>query len=646
MAAGDIDKGSMPTKSVARWKRGLPWLLALLPALLLRLDWWTSFSATPLFQAPAIDEGLHWDWARRLAAGAGSPEIPYFRAPLHAWWLGLLHRGGLELTGLRLASVATGLAGLGLLLALAWRRIAPGARPWLLGLAGASASWIFFEPMLLIAHWMLFWLLLSLLLTLRGLERGGFGTALGAGLAFGLATISRPTVLILLPVLLWPGASERDATKRGPLPRRWLRRALPWLVAAALPIGLVAHANGWPASGVLIASQGGVNLWIGNHPGADGRSAVLPGAGNAWERSDATAQAQAALGHAPTPAEESAWFARRALDWMRDEPAAAARLLLWKAALLLSPEEAGNNTNPMALAARAPLFGPWLAVGWWVLLLPGLAGLALGFPRHRELRRVCWSGLLLYGLGIVLFFVNSRFRLPLLPLLALPAAELAHAVARRLLWTARRTWRQGSEGTEPPAVGLSAVRLRWLLLLLALPLLAHLWTRPAEAVERNRQADAWQAFQLGNAWWRLQEADSAQADWRRALALAPALPEVRVNLALAAARQGRIAEAESLLHEELVWQPASAKAWTNLGAIALQAGREAQAEAAFRSALRWRPGWSDADWNLGLTLCRRGLDALANGDGSLALSRLSSADSTSYRGETWQRLSREVGAQR
>lgn len=630
-----------PPRAARREPGRLPrWVwpvLALLPVLLLRLDWWTAFSSTPLFASPAIDEALHLDWARRLAAGAGSPEIPYFRAPLHAWWLGLLVRAGAGVATLRLAGLLCGLANLGLLLGLARRRLPSAALPWLLLLAGTSAAWIYFEPMLLIVHWLLLWLLISVGATLEAIEGGRRRWALLGGLAFGLAAISRPTALLLAPVLLWPGMAER-----GDLRRLWPRRALPWLLAAALPLGTVARINGWPASGVLVASQGGVNLWIGNNPQADGRSATLPGAGAAWERSDATAQAAAALGHRPTPGEESDWFARRAADWMRAEPGAAARLLLRKGAWLLAPGEGGSNTSPEALAEGAPLFGRWLRLGWWPLLLPGLAGLALGFPRHRELRRICWSGLLLYSGGLLLFFVNSRFRLPLLPLLALPAAELALAASRRLVWTARRTWRAGSEGAPPEPLELRPGRIRLLVALLALPLLAHLATRPADAATSRDAARGWQAFQLGNAWWRLQQPDSAEAEWRRAVELAPALPEARLNLALAASRRGDPAASERLLRDELAVDPTSAKAWTNLGALALDGERLPQAEAAFRRALRLRPGWPDADWNLGLVQCRLGLAALAAGDSESARQRLASADSTAYSGPARDRLARAL----
>jgi tetratricopeptide (TPR) repeat protein len=607
-------------------------LLALLPGLLLRADWWQAFSATPLFLSPAIDEGLHLAWAQRLAAGLGSPEIPFFRAPLYPWWLGGLSRAGLDVAGLRLAGLLTGLLGLGLLAGLAWRRLEAGARPWLLLLIGSSGAWIYFEPMLLIVHWLIVWLLAALWLHLIAVETGRRRWAAAAGLALGLAAISRPTALLLLPVLLWPAAAERLQGLGA-----WRRRALAGLLALALPLAAVGWINGWPSSGVLIASQGGVNLWIGNNPQADGHGAALPGVGGAWERADATAEASAALGRPATPGEESRWYARRALGWMTDDPLAAARGLLLKTARLLAPAEAGNNTSPGALAAGAPLFGPWLGLGWWPLLLPGLAGLALGFPRHRELRRICGWGLLVYGAGIVLFFVNSRFRLPLLPLLALPAAELLQAMLRRWVWTLRRTWRAGSGGAEPPALLIHRWRLGLLLLLLAAPLAAHLALRPGDPQAHTRAAAGWQAFQLGNAWWRLQQADSAAAAWNRALELAPALPEVRLNLGLPHMNR-HPARAGSLFRAELELDPGSAKAWNNLGSLQLQVGETARAAAAFQRALSLRPGLEDAAWNLGLTHCRLGMEAWAAGDSLAATAALKAAQDTPYRGPSLERL--------
>jgi tetratricopeptide (TPR) repeat protein len=176
------------------------------------------------------------------------------------------------------------------------------------------------------------------------------------------------------------------------------------------------------------------------------------------------------------------------------------------------------------------------------------------------------------------------------------------------------------------------------LVLLAAALAAslHLQARELDAATRRGQT-GWQEFQLGNAWLRLQQPDSARASYLRALAAAPTLPEVRLNLGLLAART-RPEVADSLFREELRVDPASAKAWNNLGSLRLAAGDLAAAREAFRQALELRPGLEDAAWNLGLVECRLGLEALHQGDQEAAAAALAAASATPYRGKGWNLL--------
>ena len=604
----------------------LPGLLLAL-ALALRMDWHLAFRELPIYTSPAVDEALHWQWAQDLAAGCGSPELPYFRAPLYPWLLGALRAAGLGLAGLRWAGTLLGLASLLLLTWTCRRCLGPRAALAALALAGLSATWIYYEPQLLLEHTVLFLLLAATAAWLRLHERPPGPADLACGLALGLAAIARPNALLLAPLatLLLLALAE-------PLPRR-LQRLGMWAAGWLPPLALVAALNGWPASGVLVASQGGVNLWIGNNAQADGRSALLPGFGPAWERADASSWAREESGHPLTPGGESAFYAGHAQRWVLEHPAAAARLLALKAALLLDPQEQGNNTSPSVLARRRAWMAALLPLSWWLLLLPGLAGLALGFPRHAGLRRWVLGALLLYGGSFLPFFIAGRFRLPLLPLLALPAADLA-------------AWAWGRWRSDEPPLPLPAPsglrRNLALVLALALPVAATLWTRAQQPPGLREGQEGWQAFQLGNAWLRLHEADSARACYDRALRLAPALHEVRLNLGLLEASR-RPARAESLYRAELALDPRSAKAWNNLGGLWLEQGRESEAAEAFRQALALRPGLADAAWNLGLARARQGLAALAAGDSAAAAAALKDCGATPYRGRGYERLARALG---
>ncbi len=598
-------------------RRSLFVLLILLAAILgLRLHWFSGFHESPLFQSPAVDEALHWHWAEALATGQGSPEIPYFRAPLYAWYLSVLHHLPGGLAQVRAAGLLLGLLNLALLIFFVGRRLSSRARMWLLALGGLDASWIYFEPMLLIPHLLLCCLLLStgfLLLAAETTGKRRLGYALTSGLALGLACIARPNALLLtpvLPLLLWFSAEEAQVSMS-------LRRVslLLLVLGMLLPIGLVAGINRWPTSGVLLASQGGVNFYIGNNATADGHTAALPGVGNTWERSDASllaakGRSQSDSLHRLSPGEESDWYYTQGRRWLLGHPAEAAQLYWRKLALLLAPVEIGSNTNPLALSERAPVIHRLLRFSWWLLLVPGLLALALGFPRQRLLRRWCLAVLGLWSLSLLLFFVNSRFRLPLHPFLHLPAAAML--ADPREFATRLRT---------PRGMILSGL----LLILLSLAALSL----PRALYHSNT---GWQALQEGNAWQRLQKLDRAAECYQEAMQQAPSLPGPRLNLGRMHHMAGRLQEAAVCYKQELELDSTSVEAWNNLAGLYFATGRYSEALSGYLHALRLRPAYADANWNLGLCHAKLAQQLLETGDTSQARDHFQKMLQTSYDG--------------
>lgn len=617
------------------------WLIfaLLLAGAILRLMWHFEWSGLSIGRSPALDEALHLEWIKLLADGRTSPEIPYFRAPLFAWLFGALGRLGLDLAGMRVFSSLLGMVNMLLLLRLGRKEGRQGGLAWLAALAAFSGSWIYYGPQILLAHLFVLTLLVAAILMRRTLEDQEKPAGrrwlwpLLAGLFTGLACITRPQALLLLPLLpLLPLMMRQPA---------WLKRGLAMLAGSLLPVLLVATINGWPASGVLIASQGGVNFWIGNNAQADGRSPSLPGTGPAWTREDATAVATLGLGQVPGPGEESAYFYGQAINWMKANPAEALKLIWFKFELILAPPEWGNNTNPLALSARVPWMNGLLKVGWWFILLPALAGLALGLPRSRSLMLILLPMVLMQTAVMVLFFVNIRFRMPLAVLLMIPAAEFYSCAWLRL----RDTWKRYIAGDTGDTVDpdclppLNAGRFVLLFALLVLPV--YSWNHIRDTLPENLsiKQQAWTDFQLGNGHLRLGEVEAAKACFLASLAADSTQQEVRLNLGLLA---GSPAEAASWFQAELTLDPQSAKAWNNLGSLALDQGNLPEAIRCFDRALQLRPGLIDASWNLGLALCASGLKAAQAGRLDLAGMLLLKARDTSYDGDALQSLEARI----
>lgn len=436
----------------------------------------------PLVSAPILDEKVHHEWAATLAAGepwsvdraTGEP-LPYFRAPLYVWFLGGVYRlFGVD-AGLppRLVQAVLGALGCGLLFLLG-RRLFGATTAWIAGLAMAL-DWLLvvYDGELLIVPLIV---LLDVLLALLLVRAAGTpdprrrlaGWAV-SGLVLGLSAIARPNILLYAPaVLAWvlldelrraraapagsvaPGAGSAEAGPRAT--RRALLAGAALTVAVLVPI-LPVTARNWLVGHdrVLIASQGGLNFYIGNNPRSDGVTAVVPGTSPDWWAGydQSHAMVRQALGREPKESEVSQWFFARGLDFWREDPRAALALTGLKARYLAGRQEWPNNKCLYTFVDEfAPLTG-LLPVGFWIVGPLGLLGLVLALREPRRLFPL-WGFVLVYAASIVPFFVSARFRAPIVPFLILLGA---HALTWLVARARRRDWR----ALAPALVALAAL---------------------------------------------------------------------------------------------------------------------------------------------------------------------------------------------
>ena len=418
---------------------------------------------------------------------------------------------------------------------------------------------------------------------------GSIGRGAAAGAVLGLLALERPNALAVLPVALWAVGA------RG----KRFRPALFLALALATTLAPAAVHNLRGGDLVLVSANGGVNLWLGNHPGAEGVYSGAPDLPDdpRAQLAASTAVAEHALGRTLKPSEVSAWWTRRSLRELTANPRRAARLWTQKLLLLANTEEAQLNFRYdffRALSRSRVLSLPLLA---WGLVLPlAGAGVALGW-RRREVRVVVLLAGLYLG-SLLPFFVAARFRMPATPwMVALAAAGLSELT-------------RSSRRQALAALGVAAL----------LAAFAHL--------PGLHQDDA--------AMWNLrgtvheEEGDLARADdaYTRAVAIRPVWPPAAINLGrrllargepAAAARvfesvvrdaeasywlgstrlqMGEVEEATVALERSLAARPESAAAWNLLGVCRATRGDRAQAEAAFERALALDPGLAAARNNL------------------------------------------------
>ena len=510
---------------------GRDWVAVLIVglALLVRAIYVFEQRANPFAEYPLMDSLYHLDWARALAAGEDFQPGPFFRAPLYPWLLGTeLRFFGEDLLALRLVQVLLGGCTTWLTYLVGRRAFGRGAGRLAALLVATNWVLVYFDGELLIPTLAIPLDLLAIYLTLALGRSAAPRAVAAAGLAWGLAAIARPNVLLFLPLLaLWLLFEDRQALGAG------LKRAALLAVSVLVPILPLTTYNAVVGGDrVLISSQAGVNLWIGNNPDSDGSTAIVPGTRPGWWDGyhDAVALAEVEEGRRLRPSEVSAHYARKAREFWRDEPASALRLLGWKTRLLLTRHELGNNQDVPFFAAQFSTLQELLPPSWPLLFPLGMIGLWLAARGRRRLLPL-WGFVPVYAGSIVLFFVCSRYRAPLLPVLAVLSA---HALL--LSWRAFRERR-----TRPLLIGAGA----WLGLLLVSSVVPErvdtsaakgLWQLGAYELEQGRANEAlpylyqsveanprfWVARRdLGSALRLTAQPKAAREQWEAALELSP-----------------------------------------------------------------------------------------------------------------------------
>lgn len=293
--------------------------------------------------------------------------------------------------------------------------------------------------------------------------RPGLGSAALAGLSIGCCSLCRPTFLpwlglVALAIAIAPPAAATARTKIEAAPRPQWRRApvvrrLAWACVAA--VAGVAVMLPWGARNawvfgrpILTTTHGGYTLELGNNPQFYdwlSSSEVLPWDSRAWQ-----AERQAAMSHIrvdePSELFWDRWAYQRAWQAIRERPGDFFRACLYRLVQLWSPLP-HRLTSEESMARSA---GRWAVAGWYcgVYLLATCGVARLG----RKVLDSPWLwGVLLVATWTAvhtLYWTNLRMRAPLIPFVALLAAEGAHT-ARSSLRAWRWAWIAHPPDREP-----------------------------------------------------------------------------------------------------------------------------------------------------------------------------------------------------
>jgi len=561
-------------------------------AFVLRLIYMLQWQECPIFEHPKVDELYHDQWAAAIAAGESFVTGPYFRAPLYPAFLGVIYKVfGHDYLAPRLIQSVLGALSCGLVFLIGRmhfdRRVGAVA-----GLA-AACYWtlIFFDGELLIPSLIVF-LDLILICLLSMANRGGSRLIFGlAGAVLGLSAIARPNILLFGPAIaVWLVVKHRRQLLRG---IGHIACVAAGCLVVVLPITVRNYVVGDDL--VLIASQGGLNFYIGNNPQSDGRTAIAPGGAldfwGSYQR--AIQRAEQDLGRELAPSEVSDYYYGLGWEFIRDHPNQAMDLTWLKIRLFWSRWEIANNK---CLYFWTDQFAPivkLLPFGFSVVGPLGIVGLVMCWRRRVELFPL-WGFVLVYMLSIVPFFCTARYRMPVVPVLILLAV---HTVFSSVSAARERQWTS--------LVG------RGVILVLAAMLV--FWTPH----DRPSGDDFISLTMLGNLYDDHGDPAAAVETYRKALALAPYDLEACYGFGGALAKLNRLPDGIDVFRRVLsgpqrfrAGQTVSmlASVHSNLANALAQTGAYEEAVGHYRAAIEHNPtgGQGSDQHNLGLVLAALG----------------------------------------
>lgn len=545
--------------------------------------WRSPFS--PSVYLPIDAEQQHV-WAIDWLHGSWPPHTAFERPPLFTGFLAALYAlAGPRPLAVLLLQALLGAAGCLLVHGIARELFDDRRVARLAALATAlCGTLVYFDAQLLSASLDVFLGLALLRLLLLAGRRGGAALWIAAGLAAGLSALNRGGVLLFAPFALFWAA--RPAWRGPGAPRRGGFGAA---AAFAAALALVLLPVGWHnarydrpaedtsvagglrrlASGgfVLVASNAGINFYLGNHRSLRELNRVdHPDHMAVYDR----IRLEAVDAGITSFAEANRYMVRETLAHAARWPGDWLALMGIKLAELLNGTEIARNTSLYADRQYSPLLAAlmWragLALPSGLLIPFGLAGIALA---RRDWRRhfLVWSALGSQAVFVLAFFVTARYRLPMLPLLSVYAASAGIALFD--------AWRRGPRASAERLTGVLAL----LLVLCNLPF-----------VEARTTHHWMEHYNLAVALLGRERRDEAEAHLRRAAALNPQDAGTATTLCKLLLDTQRAAEALAECGRAVQADPESAAAHFQLGAALEAEGREREAIRHYRQAARLAP---------------------------------------------------------
>ena len=406
------------------------WLLSgiLLLALALRLIALMDLSGSIYYDFMLWDERLYHEWAKKIADGTFYSSSVYEFAPVPAYFIALVYElFSPDIVYTRYANILLGVFSC-YLAYLIGRELAGRTTGLLAALTAALYKpYILYNIVPLKTSLSIFLFAAAVYFFLVVFDGPALPKALFLGFFMGLLNYVRPNAIVLVPLfpvlILW---HHRQMKKSWTSIAAVLILYIGGLALVHAPF-MIRNFRVAGESGPT-TSQTGIHLYMSTFPDMSKLNFVTT---SPAERGVQFAiEASRRTGRRLTPRESSAYWTREYFKSVREKPLAYIGELFRKTLKFFNRIEKGDHYHIGFLSDYVKFFKlPFFSL--WLVMPLGMAGLVVGMTRDRKYSALA-AVFGMYASTLVLFFTNTRMRLPVLVILIAFAASGARFLCNRL----------------------------------------------------------------------------------------------------------------------------------------------------------------------------------------------------------------------
>jgi Tfp pilus assembly protein PilF/asparagine N-glycosylation enzyme membrane subunit Stt3 len=541
-------------------------------ALTVRFIYLYESSANPSFQAPIVDSDFYDEIAREFAAGKGIGRRFFWQPFFYPFFLAVVYFfSGNSIIVAKIIQMLLGSLTCALNYILG-EKIFNRQTGIIAGLITVFyGPMIFYESELLATGWAALWSLVLVLFFLKTKETDKMWHWFILGLFSAMSIITRPTFFpFVIAGFIWLrfkiSHSSSIANRFG--------AALFGILLVAVPVGTVSKQAVDRFS--ILPTSGGINLYIGNNPDYCRTLMIRPG--EEWREFVQLPSQYNVRGLW----EHDKFFKRRVMEYVKSQPFDFIKGLGRKTLEFVCSREIPRNVSIYMFGRWSRLLGllTWKADGFgfpFGLIFP-LMVLGVIF-NYKHIPAPVFLFIVLYPLSIILVFVTSRYRVPVVPIFSILAAAGLVSIVERIRL---KRWRE--------VIIMSAVVLGT----------GFITILPGPFCQEQRDFEPDFFDSVGIVVSRRGFHQKAMEYFSEALRLKSDFPEAYYHAGDTLMRQDKVNEAIGYYRDALKFKPDYPQAHANLGMALMEQGKLDEAVEHYNKTLSLKPDFYEVHYYLGV----------------------------------------------